>query len=77
MPLALNIEPEIENEVRNIAERRNVSVSTFVSDALLEKIEDEIDLERATEVKRREDEGKEEYFTLDEVAEEFGYVKTA
>jgi hypothetical protein len=75
MALALKIEPEIEEEVRNLAERRNVSVSAFVSDALIEKIEDEIDLERAIEVKQREAEGKEEYFTLDEVARELGFEK--
>jgi hypothetical protein len=41
MPLALKIEPEIEDEVINIAERQSVSVSAFVSNALAEKIKDE------------------------------------
>lgn len=67
--LSLRINAEDENLIRNYAQMNNISVSEFVRQSAIERIEDEYDLKLYRKA-MAEYEKDPEVFTLDEVERE-------
>ena len=71
MAMSLRVSPEDENLIKEYAKMKNMSVSELIRQAVLEQIEDEIDLKSA-------EKAYEEYlanpvtYSFDEVKKELG-----
>lgn len=71
MGLSLRIKEEEEEYIRTYAKVNNISVSELIRTAVLEKIEDECDLEEYNKAMKEYNKNSKTY-TIDEVEKELG-----
>lgn len=67
--VTVRLNDDEEKLYKEYAEFKNVPLSTLMKEALLEKIEDEIDLKSILEYEKRLNNDEVEFYTLDETRE--------
>ena len=67
--ITVRLNSDEEKLYKEYAEFKNVPLSTLMKDALLEKIEDEIDLKSISEYENRLKNNEVEFYTLEETKE--------
>ena len=65
--ISLRMDEEDEKLIKEYAKTKNITVSSLIRNAVLEKIEDEIDLKAILDYEERLKNGEVEYISFDEV----------
>jgi predicted transcriptional regulator len=74
MAFAINIESELENEVKGFTEKHDISVTSCIRNAIIDKLDDEKAFEVIKEYERDRKNGSLKLYSSEEIAKRMGNV---